>query len=170
MPTYDVTIEGREAKFVIEDYAEDSAFQYVREGRGGTEGILRSFSMRRTEEATYSVLINGRSYQATVAASGEIMVNGRTLAVDVHDPRKLRARGSAQNSSGRQTIAAPMPGRVIRILVEAGQEVESGQGLIVVEAMKMQNEMKSPKAGKVLEVKTATGAAVSAGEALLVIE
>jgi biotin carboxyl carrier protein len=63
-----------------------------------------------------------------------------------------------------------MPGRVIRILVEAGQDVEAGDGLIVVEAMKMQNEMKSPKAGKILEVKTATGAAVSAGDVLLVIE
>jgi biotin carboxyl carrier protein len=63
-----------------------------------------------------------------------------------------------------------MPGRVIRILVEKGQEIEAGQGLIVVEAMKMQNEMKSPRAGKVLEIRTTTGAAVSAGESLLVIE
>jgi biotin carboxyl carrier protein len=63
-----------------------------------------------------------------------------------------------------------MPGRVIRVLVEVGQDVEAGQGLIVVEAMKMQNEMKSPKAGKVLEIKTSEGAAVSAGDALLIIE
>ena len=63
-----------------------------------------------------------------------------------------------------------MPGRVIRVLVEAGQEVEAGQGLIVVEAMKMQNEMKSPKAGKILEIRTLAGSAVAAGDALLVLE
>jgi biotin carboxyl carrier protein len=63
-----------------------------------------------------------------------------------------------------------MPGRVIRVLVEPGQHVEAGQGLIVVEAMKMQNEMKSLQAGRVAEVKAAAGATVSAGDVLVVIE
>jgi biotin carboxyl carrier protein len=108
--------------------------------------------------------------RAQLSIKGEIIVNGRTFAVDVQDPRKLRGRGSADNGSGRKTIVAPMPGRVVRILVEKGQEIQAGQGLIVVEAMKMQNEMKSPRAGKVLEIRTTSGAAVSAGEALLVIE
>jgi biotin carboxyl carrier protein len=63
-----------------------------------------------------------------------------------------------------------MPGRVIRVLVESGQEIGAGQGLIVVEAMKMQNEMKSPRAGRVAEVRAAAGATVSAGDILVVIE
>jgi len=63
-----------------------------------------------------------------------------------------------------------MPGRVIRVLVESGQEIGAGQGLIVVEAMKMQNEMKSPRAGRVVEVRAAAGATVSAGDVLVVIE
>src|SRR5258708_38860619 len=97
-------------------------------------------------------------------------VNGRRLDIEVHDPRKLRGRGSAVRDAGRQTVAAAMPGRVIRLLVAIGQAVEAGEGLIVVEAMKMQNEMKSPKAGKVLEIRTTAGAAVAAGDALIVIE
>jgi biotin carboxyl carrier protein len=171
MPTYDVKIGNNAAKLIVAG----NAFTYTREDG---ESIAREFSMEPAGDGTYSVLIEGRGYFVTLppaarapfAASREVMVNGRTLTVEVQDPRKLRGRGSSASGSGRQTIAAPMPGRVIRILVEAGQDVEAGDGLIVVEAMKMQNEMKSPKAGKILEVKTATGAAVSAGDVLLVIE
>ena len=71
---------------------------------------------------------------------------------------------------GREPITAPMPGRVIRVLVEPGQEVAAGEGLIVVEAMKMQNEMKAPRAGRVASVKAEAGATVSAGDILVVIE
>ena len=160
---YDVKIGAQSAKLFVEN----SAFTYTRDD-GAT--IAKSFSIERTGDATYSVLIEGRSYQATITGRGEVAVNGHTMRVDVEDPRKLRARGSAASAGGRQTIAALMPGRVIQVLVQAGQAVEAGQGLIVVEAMKMQNEMKSPKAGKVLEIRTSAGAAVSAGDALLVIE
>ena len=70
----------------------------------------------------------------------------------------------------RKIFTAPMPGKVVRVLVAVGAVVEKGQGLIVVEAMKMQNEMKSPKDGVVIVVKTSEGATVSAGEILVVIE
>ncbi len=103
-------------------------------------------------------------------APGTIQVNGRIFSVEIFDPRELRSRASAGASEGRQSIAAPMPGKVVRLLVAAGDAVEAGQGLIVVEAMKMQNEMKSPKAGTVVEVKTKDGATVAAGEILVVIE
>jgi biotin carboxyl carrier protein len=71
---------------------------------------------------------------------------------------------------GRQSIVAPMPGKVVRILAAAGESVEANQGLLVVEAMKMQNEIRSPKAGKVVEVKVASGEAVNSGQVLLVVE
>jgi biotin carboxyl carrier protein len=168
--TYDVKIGADSSKLVVNK----DAFVYTREDGAS---VAKSFSIEWAGDGTYSVLIEGRSYVATLASKGEIqatggeiIVNGRALNIEVQDPRKLRARGSAESGGGRQTIAAPMPGRVIRVLVEAGQEVEAGQGLIVVEAMKMQNEMKSPKTGKVLEIRTSAGAAVSAGDALLVIE
>lgn len=163
MPNYDVTMEGRSAKLVVEN----NGFVYTDENGGS---VAKTFSLEPSGADTYSVLIEGRSYRATVTALGEVIVNGKTFAIEVQDPRKLRGRGSAANSSGRQSIVAPMPGRVIRILVEVGQDVETGQGLIVVEAMKMQNEMKSPKAGKVLEIRASTGAAVTSGDVLLVIE
>ena len=84
--------------------------------------------------------------------------------------RELRGRRATADSSGTHAVTAPMPGRVIRVLVGPGQEVAAGEGLIVVEAMKMQNEMKAPRAGRVAAVKTIAGATVSAGDVLLVIE
>ncbi|MBC7929115.1 MAG: biotin/lipoyl-binding protein, partial [Rubrivivax sp.] len=71
---------------------------------------------------------------------------------------------------GRAQINAPMPGKVVRVLVEAGQAVEAGAGLVVVEAMKMQNELKSPKTGTVSEVRVEPGATVNAGDVLVIIE
>jgi biotin carboxyl carrier protein len=166
--TYKVTIgaeaiQGPPSKLALEN----DAFVYT---RADGAAIAKTFSAERAGDGRYSVLIEGRSYQVVLAASGEVVVNGLTLRVSVQDPRKLTGRGAAERGHGRQTIASPMPGRVIRVLVESGQEVEAGQGLIVVEAMKMQNEMKSPRSGTILEIRTAAGAAVGAGEALLVLE
>ena len=103
-------------------------------------------------------------------SAGEVSVNGHVFRVGAFDPRELRGRRSAADNSGPQAITAPMPGRVIRVLVDPGQEVAPGEGLIVVEAMKMQNEMKAPRAGRVAAIKTVAGATVSAGDVLLVIE
>ena len=162
--TFRATIGSRMATLAVQS----DAFTYAREDG---ESIAKTFSIEPAGEGRYSVLIEGRSYQvALLPESGEIVVNGRTLRVNVADPRKLRWRGSAEKGHGRLTIAAPMHGRVMRVLIDVGQEVEAGQGLIVVEAMKMQNEMKSPKAGKILEIRTSAGAAVAAGDALLVME
>jgi biotin carboxyl carrier protein len=90
--------------------------------------------------------------------------------MEAFDPRDLRASGHGGGTHGRQEIAAPMPGKVVRVLVKVGDAVEEGQGVVVVEAMKMQNEMKSPKAGTVAEVRTRADATVSAGEVLIVVE
>jgi biotin carboxyl carrier protein len=161
--TYDVSIEERSATLVVDN----NAFTYTREDGAS---VAKTFSIEPAGVGCFSALIEGRSYQVVLAGDLDVVVNGRTLRVIVEDPRKLRGRGSSEKGHGRLTIASPMPGRVIRVLVEAGQAVEAGQGLIVVEAMKMQNEMKSPRAGKILEIRTAAGAAVAAGDALLVIE
>jgi biotin carboxyl carrier protein len=128
------------------------------------------FSIRPLDDGSYSVLIGTRSYRVTNSRAGEFLVNGRSIAVQVFDPRALRNRGSGSAAQGRQKITAPMPGRIIRLLAAVGDPVEAGQGLVVVEAMKMQNEMKSPKAGRVTEIKTKEGAAVSAGDVLVVVE
>ena len=130
----------------------------------------REHSIEPSGPGVFSVLIEGRSYQATILAPGTIQVEDRIFSVEISDPRELRARSSAGASDGRQNILAPMPGKVVRLLVKAGDAIEKGQGLIVVEAMKMQNEMKTPKTGTVVEVKTRDGATVAAGEILVVIE
>jgi biotin carboxyl carrier protein len=155
---FDVVVNGRARELRLEA----SRFEY--------NGVAKDYSMEASGPGIFSILIDGRSYQATVLAPGTIQVNDRVFSVEVFDPRELRARSSAGASHGRQNIVAPMPGKVVRILVSVGDAIEKGQGLIVVEAMKMQNEMKSPKAGTVVEIKTKDGATVAAGEILVVIE
>lgn len=164
---FEVAIGSRTARIEING----ARFRYQREGG---EAIDREFSIAPLTPGSYSVLIEGRTYTAFTTAPGittaEIVVNRRAFAVEVFDPREIRARKSAGAGEGRQNIIAMMPGKVVRVLVAQGDTVEAGQGLIVVEAMKMQNEMKSPKAGRVVEVKTQTDATVAAGEVLMVIE
>ncbi|MDX6611664.1 MAG: hypothetical protein QOD75_850 [Blastocatellia bacterium] len=111
-----------------------------------------------------------RSVDASAGLS-EVHVGQEEFQVTLTDPRRLsHASVSGTLAAGRAAVIAPMPGRVVRVLVEIGTQVEAGAGLIVVEAMKMQNELKSPKAGVVTAVNTETGAAVNAGDTLVVIE
>lgn len=122
---------------------------------------------------TFSILIAGRVFEARVLPGKDgasVRCAGRDFAIEVRDPRAWRgARGGILEAEGRQQVAAPMPGKVVRVLVAAGDAVEAGQGLIVVEAMKMQNEIRAPKGGKIERVFVREGQAVSAGEPLLVV-
>jgi biotin carboxyl carrier protein len=161
--TRDTLIGGRAGRIQIEG----STFLYQREDGRVVEG---EFSVESLEPGCQSVLLNGRVYRIAQGSRGEVLINGRPVAADIFDPRELRGRKSGSAGGGRQEISAPMPGKVVRVLVEPGDPVEAGQGLVVVEAMKMQNEMKSPKAGRVVEVRTRADAAVAAGEALIVVE
>jgi biotin carboxyl carrier protein len=113
--------------------------------------------------------VDGRSYQAIVDGNS-VSIDGRNFVVEVLDPRRWKRERNQQAGEGRQNIIASMPGKVIRVLVSAGDEVEAGQGLIVVEAMKMQNEMKAARAGRVVSVAAVAGATVNAGEILAAIE
>jgi biotin carboxyl carrier protein len=155
----DTRIRGRAGSIEIEA----ETFQY--QPAGGTQIKGRFFS-EPTEPGSHAVVIDGRVYRVTRGARGEMLVNGVPIPTEVFDPRDLRARPAAMASGGRSEVSAPMPGRV----VSQGDSVEAGQGLVVVEAMKMQNEMKSPKAGRVAEVRAQPGAAVLAGETLMVVE
>jgi biotin carboxyl carrier protein len=101
----------------------------------------------------------------------EVIVGTTSYAVTIADPRRLRsATRVSVHGSDAAHIVASMPGKVVRVLVEVGETVEAGDGIIVVEAMKMQNEMKSPKAGTVTALNTQTGATVNGGDVLAVIE
>ena len=130
---------------------------------------LERMSVLEVEPGVYSVVHKGKSQQVRIHSSG-VEIAGRTLTVEVRDPRERTRKGAGASAAGRQNILAPMPGKIVRVLVSVGDLVEAGQGLIVVEAMKMQNEMKSPKAGSVVQVNTVEGATVAVGETLLIIE
>jgi biotin carboxyl carrier protein len=101
-----------------------------------------------------------------------VLLHGQVNRFDVVDERQsiLRAANAVFEVEGRQTIASPMPGKVVKVFVKAGDVVKEGQGLVVVEAMKMENELKSPKAGTVIEVLTKEGVAVENGAKLVVVE
>jgi biotin carboxyl carrier protein len=125
----------------------------------------------------YSLLINGRAYEAHVSkrpgdpaglGSPYVVVVGlRRYLVELRDPRRWRRTGSSIELEGPQEIVAPMPGKVAKILETEGEEVKSGEGLLVIEAMKMQNELRAPRAGRVERVYTAEGRGVESGARLL---
>lgn len=128
--------------------------------------------VREVEPGVFSILQDGASLEVRVAQEGagyRVEVQGQPVAVEVRDPRASTGRSGSAVAGGKQTIAAAMPGKVVRVLVEEGQDVAAGQGLIVVEAMKMQNEMKAAKAGKVSKIHVADGATVGAGQALITV-
>ena len=124
---------------------------------------------------TLSLLLEGQSYEVRFMRSPEgllkIQAGLQEFAAEVADPRAWRGRqhGSLE-AEGRQQVVAPMPGKVIRLLVHAGEKVETGQGLLVVEAMKMQNEIRSPKSGIVERLQVKEGQPVNAGEVLAWVE
>ena len=128
-------------------------------------------SAQEVEPGVYSVLRNGRSFEARIAlaATGWIVhIAGHRYAVEARNPRSAKAGTGA--TGGRRNLTAPMPGKVVRVLVKAGDEVKAGQGIVVVEAMKMQNEMKASHAGRVVEVRVHDGDTVGAGDILVALE
>jgi biotin carboxyl carrier protein len=105
-----------------------------------------------------------------VAGDLYLWLGGTRFGAEVRDPRSLRGRTRAGEDHGPKKIVAPMPGKVVRLLVRDGDEVELGAGVAVVEAMKMQNEIKSPKKGTIKKILKSAGAAVNAGDVLAIVE
>jgi biotin carboxyl carrier protein len=105
-----------------------------------------------------------------VANEMHVWVGTKRFGAEVRDPRSLRSRTRALDDRGPKKILAPMPGKVVRLLAREGDEVEAGTGVAVVEAMKMQNEIKSPKKGTIQKILVSEGAAVNAGDVLLIVE
>jgi biotin carboxyl carrier protein len=121
-----------------------------------------------------SLHIAGKSYRCVLEESAEgtaIHLAGKRLLYRVDDPRSLKSRRSRHGGTeGPKPVIAPMPGRVVRVLASIGDAVEAHQGIVVIEAMKMQNELKSPKAGKVIQIRVEAGGTVAAGDVLAVVE
>jgi biotin carboxyl carrier protein len=136
-------------------------------------GNLRDAQLIEVAPGVYSVLLDGRSYEVRAEAREDcawITVRGRRFRVVVTDPRRWNRKGSGITGHERDNIVAPMPGKIVRLLVEPGDSVTTGQGIVVIEAMKMQNEMKSRRDGRVAALPVREGDTVGAGTVLATIE
>ena len=141
------------------------------------DGRRYELEVHESGPSGYLLISQGRIFNCRVEGrpeSGtklEVIAGTQTYAVTLTDPRRLHgATLVSPHGSDAASIIASMPGKVVRVLAEVGARVAAGDGIIVVEAMKMQNEMKSPKAGTVVALNTKTGATVNGGDVLAVIE
>lgn len=129
--------------------------------------------IERVEPGVYSILLDGHSYEAYVEQTEggvAVFIDGYRFEIELRDPRRWSRQSAGQATAGRMNVVARMPGKIVRLLVAAGDEVAAGQGLFVVEAMKMQNEVKALKAGRVVSLAAQEGVTAAAGEILAVIE
>ncbi|MGB8523261.1 MAG: biotin/lipoyl-containing protein [Candidatus Acidiferrales bacterium] len=122
----------------------------------------------------YSILIGGKSFEARVESKSgsdlSVTVAGLEFNIAIRNPRKWnRNREAGAEAEGRQQVTAPMPGKIVLVLVKNGDTVDAGQGIVVVEAMKMQNEIRSPKSGTVERILVVAGQTVNAGDAVAII-
>jgi biotin carboxyl carrier protein len=126
------------------------------------------------ENGVLSLLLDGKSYevkQEIVGTETSVIVGHERFIASVRDPRSFRSRSRVGASEqGVMKIRAPMPGKVVRVLAGVGTQVEAGQSVLVIEAMKMQNELKAPKTGVVKKINVVEGAAVDAGQSLAEVE
>ena len=133
-----------------------------------------NLDVREIEPDSYMFFLNTNVHECRVSGSDstfEVSIHGRNYSVTIVDPKRLRSgQNSDRHHHGVAEILAPMPGKVVRVQTESGATVEKGAGVIVVEAMKMQNEMKSPRDGVVVSINVKPGDTVNAGDVLAVIE
>src|SRR5690606_34012680 len=167
---YYATLPGQKEPTVVE-------IELIGEGRYALtiEGTRHEVDARTLPHGAVSLIADGRSYNVELEKVEDevaVTVRGQTVRLDVANERRRRLRSAAAafSAEGPQILKAPMPGKVVKILVAAGDTVQQGQGLIVVEAMKMENELKSPKDGVISEVVASEGQAVESGAKLLVVE
>ncbi|PWT97079.1 MAG: acetyl-CoA carboxylase biotin carboxyl carrier protein subunit [Terriglobia bacterium] len=160
-----LTINGAEEEIEILAPHPNCRFRW-----NGTE---QEASVELPEPGVYSILHEGRSYDAGVERTARglvVLIDGNRFEITVRDPRRWSRHAAGHAGSGLETLSALMPGKVVRVLISVGDTVAAGQGVLVVEAMKMQNEMKAPRAGRVVAVHAREGMTVAAGEVLATIE
>lgn len=164
--TYDVTIDGKNYRLELELTA-DGRWLCRLDGREvEVDAILARPDVLSLRIGTQTHEIKSERF----ADELHLWVGSMRFAAEVRDPRSLRGRTRAADHQGPKKITAPMPGKVVRILVREKSEVEAGAGVVVVEAMKMQNEIKSPKKGTIQKILVSEGAAVNAGDVLVIVE
>jgi biotin carboxyl carrier protein len=164
--TYDILIDGKSHRLELNQV--ESSWHCRLDG----EDVHVDAVLARPN--VISLIIDGVAYEVKrelTPTDTHIWVKSARFAAEVRDPRSLRSRrGKGAGTEGPQKLVAPMPGKIVRVLAHPGDAVEAGQGLIVIEAMKMQNELKSPKKGTVGQILAKEGATVTAGEVLAIVE
>lgn len=164
-----VTIDGE--PWLLELDRRNGEWVYRLEGAMHAEGIA---SVSEINPGIFSVLLGHRSYRVylTPGESGALAIStaGQSCAATVTDARDRSSRAKKRVMTGPMELRAQMPGKIVKLLVKQGSKVQAGESLIVIEAMKMQNEMKSPKDGVVGNIYIAEGVTVSAGDRLMAVE
>jgi len=138
------------------------------------DGRTYELTIREREDHEYLLIDGSKVYDSRVETTRDnflVHLREQSYPIRIIDPKRLRSTQSAgRHDHGAADIVAPMPGKVVRLLVQEGEEVASGKGILIVEAMKMQNELKTPKAGIVISIRAEAGATVNAGDVLAVVE
>lgn len=163
---YDITIEGKNYRLELDRV--EGRWRCQIDGRSiEIDALLASPNV-------VSVLMDGKAYEIKreqSATDTHLWVGNRRYLAEPRDPRSLQAqRSKAGDTQGPKKLIAPMPGKVVRILLTEGADVVLGQGILVMEAMKMQNEIKSPKKGKLQKLMVQPGGSVNAGDVLAIVD
>jgi acetyl/propionyl-CoA carboxylase alpha subunit len=159
----DASVDGRTIR--VEVRRTDEGYTVTLDGK------VREVDLVETGDHFVSLIVDGASYEVGLEKRGDgyrVHLPDDTVTVSLADPAS-RAVRRAHRPEGPTRLTAPMPGRVVRVLAEKGRDVEPGQGLVVIEAMKMENELKAPRKGRIDEVAVREGQAVEAGALLLVV-
>jgi acetyl/propionyl-CoA carboxylase alpha subunit len=163
--TYDIAIDGKNYRLDLN--RQEGGWSCRLDGREvEVDAVL-------ARPDVLSLRIGNQAYEVKCERVGgdlHLWVGSVRFAAEVRDPRSLRGRVRAGDDHGPKKLTAPMPGKIVRVLVSQGDEVETGAGVLVVEAMKMQNEIKSPKKGTIQKILVREGAAVNAGDVLAIVE
>jgi biotin carboxyl carrier protein len=166
--SYVATIDEREVTISIEELGGSNY-------KVSIDGAEHVVDAQRITGNLWSVLYGNESFEVDVtplpAEEYEVLINGDCHKFTLmNEQRRAMIRAGGKGSAGKAMLTSPMPGKVVKLLVKEGQEVAAGQGVIVVEAMKMENELKSALAGKVKEIFVEEGQVVESGAKLLLVE
>ena len=163
--TYDVTIDGKSHRLELARL--NDRWSCRLDGRAiEVDAVL-------ARPDVLSLRLGNQAYEVKgehVGGELHLSVGSVRFATEVRDPRSLRGRARAVDDHGPKKLTAPMPGKIVRVLAKQGEVVEAGAGVLVVEAMKMQNEIKSPKKGTIQKILASEGAPVNAGDVLAIVE
>ena len=166
-------------KLIVDDHGQQHQVEIERHGgqlKASVDGRHYELKSVRLADGGWLLSYGGHIFDTRILfATGQpdlaqTTMGSKQFEFTVRDPKRLAARGSAGNADGTAQLISLMPGKVVGILVEIGAEVAAGQAIVVVEAMKMQNELKSPRAGVVREIRAGVGDTVNGGDVLAVIE